>query len=232
MATTLTSNIKLAVDDNLTPSAKSNLFKIDTLGSLYKTDTNANARIRSQRDIYIQPHDPDIGGTGTGGSIFLGTADQPVSAINLNATALNVNATLTSSELSTSLLTLTNSGFTLGLQAPTLTSNVTLTLPANDGDPNQVLTTNGSGTLTWTSVAGAGSFGSELAATWNAGDGTSKTVTHNFNSRQIIVQVIDPNDSYRTVEVDETLRPTLNTIQLNSSMAPSSSWIVLLKQIL
>lgn len=38
--------------------------------------------------------------------------------------------------------------------APTVTSNVTWTLPASDGSANQVLTTNGSGTLSWSSPAG------------------------------------------------------------------------------
>ena len=49
----------------------------------------------------------------------------------------------------------------IALQAPAaLATNVTLTLPDNDGAANQVLTTNGSGALSWTdsggSIAGAG----------------------------------------------------------------------------
>lgn len=49
----------------------------------------------------------------------------------------------------------------IALQAPAaLATNVTLTLPDNDGTTNQVLTTNGSGVLSWTdsggSIAGAG----------------------------------------------------------------------------
>ena len=40
------------------------------------------------------------------------------------------------------------------IKAPgTVASNVTLTLPANDGDASQVLTTNGSGVLSWSSPA-------------------------------------------------------------------------------
>jgi hypothetical protein len=42
----------------------------------------------------------------------------------------------------------------VALQAPaTITSNYTLTLPNTDGSNNQVLTTNGSGTLSWTTAS-------------------------------------------------------------------------------
>ena len=48
----------------------------------------------------------------------------------------------------------------IDIQAPTLAAgfgeNYVLTLPINDGDPNQVLTTNGTGTLSWTTPAGGG----------------------------------------------------------------------------
>ena len=45
----------------------------------------------------------------------------------------------------------------VALQAPaTITSNVTWTLPATDGTNNQVLKTNGSGTLSWTTPTSGG----------------------------------------------------------------------------
>ncbi len=48
----------------------------------------------------------------------------------------------------------------LSLRAPTnVTSNVTWTLPASDGTIGQVLTTNGSGTLSWATVTGGGGGG-------------------------------------------------------------------------
>ena len=47
----------------------------------------------------------------------------------------------------------------VALQAPaTVASNVTLTLPANDGDADQVMTTDGSGNLSFTDVAGGASW--------------------------------------------------------------------------
>ncbi len=50
------------------------------------------------------------------------------------------------------------------IQAPaTLTANYTLTLPVNDGDSNQVLTTDGSGVLSWTTPSGGITTGKSIA---------------------------------------------------------------------
>lgn len=52
----------------------------------------------------------------------------------------------------------------LAFQAPTtVASNVTWTLPGTDGTSNQVLTTNGSGTLSWTTPASGVSKGQSIA---------------------------------------------------------------------
>ena len=50
------------------------------------------------------------------------------------------------------------------IQAPaTISSNYTLTLPTTDGDANQVLTTDGSGVLSWTTPASGVSKGQSIA---------------------------------------------------------------------
>lgn len=49
----------------------------------------------------------------------------------------------------------TTSGYS-GFKAPASGNNITYTLPGSDGTSNQVLTTNGSGTLSWTSPAAGG----------------------------------------------------------------------------
>jgi hypothetical protein len=62
----------------------------------------------------------------------------------------------------------------LGFQAPaTVTTPVTFTLPNGDGSPNQVLQTNGSGTLTWVSVAVGG-------GTATAADGSNSAPSMTF----------------------------------------------------
>ena len=73
--------------------------------------------------------------------------------------------------------------FTVQIQAPTLAGNYTLTLPVDDGAASQVLTTDGSGILSWTDH-GAGvvnywaRVGINLSPT-TAGDTVSTSVTGN-----------------------------------------------------
>lgn len=232
MAVTTTTNLKLKVDSSLTPDSKFNLYKIDDLASLYQVDSNAIARVRSQTDIILQPHDPDIGGTGSGGTIFLGTDDQPASTIKLRALSLDLEAEISSSNDigTTGAFVLQNGNYGISLQAPTLGASYSLTFPTSDGTVNQVLTTNGAGELSWSTVAGAGSGGQELAASWTVGDGPTKTIVHGFSTQSIMVQVLDVEDDYKTVEVDAVCRPDANTILLESSITPVN-WLVLLKEI-
>ena len=61
------------------------------------------------------------------------------------------------------------SDFSAGIKAPdALAADYTLTLPANDGDADQVLKTNGSGVLSWTTVSTGASAG-DIAETSFAG---------------------------------------------------------------
>jgi len=57
----------------------------------------------------------------------------------------------------------------VALQAPaTVASNVTLTFPATDGDADQALTTNGSGTLAWTTISGGADWQAVKTTTYTA----------------------------------------------------------------
>ena len=63
----------------------------------------------------------------------------------------------------------------IDLKAPTLSGNYTLTLPTTDGNADQVLKTNGSGTLSWVDQASGGgtidgSGGSDRIAIWSDSD--------------------------------------------------------------
>ena len=71
----------------------------------------------------------------------------------------------------------------IALQAPaTVGSNVTLTFPADDGDADQALTTNGSGTLAWSTISGGASWQAVITAatkTAVAGEGYFINTTSN-----------------------------------------------------
>ena len=92
MATTLTRNLKLRIDSNLTANAKYNLERIDDLGSTFLVDTASNLNIRSKTDITIEPESADIGGSGTGGSVSIGTPSHPLASLNLYAPSLDLSS--------------------------------------------------------------------------------------------------------------------------------------------
>lgn len=173
----------------------------------------------------------------------------------------------------TASLQFSEGGFTTDLQAAQAgqTTNLTFSLPNTAGSNGQVLQTNGSGELSWTSTLTAAlqenevdvgdssnqraavdtsSVGDILASAttgltvkdgvvpqqvteaWLTADGTSKTVTHNFSTRNVLVQVLDSADDYINVEVETIKRPDDNSVVLTSSEAPSSSWTVLVSEVL
>ena len=76
-------------------------------------------------------------------------------------------------------LNATNGGGSVELDVPdTVSSDVALTLPANDGDADQVLQTNGSGTLSWSHLYGP-SFRARLSDSQSLGNGEWTTAILN-----------------------------------------------------
>lgn len=415
MATTLTRNLKLKVDSNLTANAKYNLERLDSLGGIYLNDATETVQIRSITDISLLPNNASIGGSGTGGTIRLGQASQLLDAIELNANSVLVNnglglkdtatsstgslilkyksdisgsidnsarslsidiqgadrnllmegnlsllggnisftgpsnvtlptsgtlATLSGTEtlsnktisaLSNTITNLSNSSiaagaaisysklslmgsivnadisasaaisysklslnnsilasdlvgsipysklvlgtsiidadisFSAAIQGTKILPNfgsqniqtelayrwyngahttslrqaasgqvasLTLYMPPSDGTSGQVLQTDGSGNLGWASVATQTS-GNEMSAIWTSGDGTTKAISHNWNSRKVLVQVLDIDNNYKQIDIDSSTRPDNNTLTLAASEPPGGSgWLVLLKQII
>lgn len=83
MAVTLTKNIRLRVDSNLTSSAKYNLERIDQLGGSLSTDTLETVHLRSRQTITLEPEAAAIGGSGAGGIVNIGTVSHPISEFNI-----------------------------------------------------------------------------------------------------------------------------------------------------
>lgn len=94
MAVTLSRNLKLRLDSNLTANARYNLERLDLLGSTFVVDTRDGLNIRSETDITIEPESADIGGSGIGGTINLGSASHELSELNIYAAELNISAPL------------------------------------------------------------------------------------------------------------------------------------------
>ena len=69
-----------------------------------------------------------------------------------------------------------------GFKSPALSANVMYTLPPDDGDSGEQLTTDGSGVLTWEAAGGSGSLGTHIFARFTSTDTrTSNTVFANAN---------------------------------------------------
>lgn len=183
MATSLTRNLSLRIDDNLTDDAKYNLARIDLLGSTFNVDSSQVLNIRSASDIIIEPEALDVGGSGTSGdgNVDIGTTAHTIGTVSIYATEINFRPSLGlfdqgtsgtkylrlryNSTISGSVDTTADRTLSIDLNGAdrnlTLAGNISLTgdatwvLPPNNGTGNQLLRNDGSGNLTWLS-AGSG----------------------------------------------------------------------------
>jgi len=138
MATTLTQNLKLRVDSNLTANAKYNLQRIDLLGATFLVDSTNTLNIRSQSDILIDPNSPDLGGSGQG-SVTIGDPDRKVSSLTVHADELLLDGAfnlLDQATTGTGKLGLLYNSTTNGAVDP---SDHTLTLDVEGADRSLVL---------------------------------------------------------------------------------------------
>lgn len=111
---------------------------------------------------------------------------------------------------------------TITIQAPaSIAASYTLTLPVDDGTPNQVLQTDGSGVLSWATTSSFSSF----AADWDNADGATKVITHNLGTKDVQVEIYDTDDD-STLLIDSIVRTDTNTVTLTSSEAPAVTWRV------
>lgn len=94
MATTLTRNLKLRVNSNLTADAIYNLNRIDALGGTFLVDTTSELKLRSKSNIQIEPESADLGGSGVGGQLDLGTPAHQLDNLNLFSNKINLTGDL------------------------------------------------------------------------------------------------------------------------------------------
>ena len=75
---TLTRYLKLKVAADLSADAKYNLNRIDSLGFLATVNDDDSLNLVARSSVKIEPNSADVGGTGLGGSVSLGTTIHPV----------------------------------------------------------------------------------------------------------------------------------------------------------
>ena len=136
------------------------------------------------------------------GRIGVGTTDPQTKLDVLGAITANIQGTATGQggEVRFQELAAGGSNY-VALRAPdAIGSNITLTLPTSAGTLNQVLTTDGSGALSWTTVSGA------PTGTFLANNGTAAAPTFSFTG--------DPNTGMYNVAADTLGFSTNNTTRL------------------
>lgn len=94
MATTYTRNLKLRLDSNLTANAKYNLERLDTLGATFTVDTTDGLQLAAVTDIVIEPESSNIGGSGTGGTVSIGTPSHIIDSFNVYSNTFNLGNNL------------------------------------------------------------------------------------------------------------------------------------------
>lgn len=96
---------------------------------------------------------------------------------------------------------------------------------------NRILTTDGTGNIAWanalptgTEVAGDASSKVTKIQWFNVGNGSSDTVTitHNFNTRDVVVQLVETASPYKTV-IAAIGRTTVNTVDIEFTFAPATN---------
>jgi hypothetical protein len=218
----LTPNLKLRTDSSLTVDARYNLLRIDSLGALLKAENTGTVLIRSIADIVLRPNSEDLGGTGTGGIVSVGDADGPVDLVDIHANTIDFNSAsvigLVLDELITDSWVAPAAGINVSkLGAGTVSNTEFGYLVGLTSNVQQQID----------SIAGS----NQLAANWLPGDGAIKTVTHNFGTFNLLCQVLDSGNNYERIQVAEVIGTDSNTVQLTSTEAPSSTWVVLLTQV-
>lgn len=101
-----------------------------------------------------------------------------------------------------------------------------LNKPVSGDGQDKYLRSNGDGSTYWD----VGYVLPVHKANWSAASGTSKTVTHNFNSTDVAVTIMDLADN-QVIGVD-SIQVDFNTVTLSASEAPSGSgWRVIVQKL-
>ena len=160
----------------------SNLF-VDSVGSIYLRQGNSEPALVCNHNGSTDLH-------------FNGGVQAKLKT-NINGVSIYGNSGVTAGTLQ---LYNKNDDKKVSLTIPDIVADYTLTLPANDGDPNQVLTTDGAGALSWTakgsSSGGTSPGGSETQVQFHdtgATFGGMSNFTYNKSTSDITISGTSQN---------------------------------------
>jgi cytoskeletal protein CcmA (bactofilin family) len=113
----------------------------------------------------------------------------------------------------------------VAMQAPaTIATSYTLTLPADDGDADQVLATNGSGVLDWVTSGGLYDAWSIITSATNLASGgqyisnSSSALTHTLPSGSAGSTIVIKNNGSGLVTIARTSSQKINGVDANATM--------------
>lgn len=134
MPITLTPNLHLLVDSTSSAASQSNLLKLDALGSTFLVDTTQQLLLRSRGAISIIPNSADLGGSGVGGTVNIGSPSQPVT-LNLYTSTFLFSGGISLADVSPSAFLL-NVEYLSDLPGTPATADRTLAISLADGNRN------------------------------------------------------------------------------------------------